>query len=202
MSNLFENLLEKVDEQRLVGAETLSILAGSCTQDEALELTKKWPTLNKIPYRIWEYADSILIEKDAFFDKTKFLMRGRLFGEGGDLTLRRDGDTFRWWFVGPEGITPPKVGKIQDIESWDDKTNPKSKFYQNSETALLWGSRENDAQIIWEDRVAGANLNYGSFPELKDAERVEIVYNTYSRNGHVEFVWYKELLPVKEEKLP
>jgi hypothetical protein len=110
------------------------------------------------------------------------LERGRLFGKGGDLDLRRDGDTFRWRFVGAPNVRPPEGYAAKENDFWEQ--HPHAKFHCYVETTLLWGKREGDR---WhDDRVAAAELDY---PAPDDAERVQVKYQVYSRSGRVEFVW-------------
>jgi len=185
-----------MSETKTVGNGDLSILGGQCDANQVLALLGDWPERASLSYRIWEYTDEIEIVENGNLPtaaQIKYLERARLFGEGGDLTLRRVGEQFRWWFTGPQGVSVPEKYKPVDfLENGD----PGAIFNKETHTALLWGSRDKEKghTNFWEDRVAGANLSYSKFPELKNAERVEVEYTTYTRAGRVEFVWMKRLV--------
>ena len=186
----FEELLERV-KQPVVGSEQLSILGGVCPEDQLLDFAKGWP-LEQMPYRIWEYTDRIQFERDKLpaQEDIVLLERGRLFGEGGDLDLRRDGDLFRWRFIGQAEVAPPKGCEAEDF--WD--AHGDVTFHCYTETALLWGERGGDH---WHDeRVAAADLRY---PVDGEPERVQVKYKVYSRAGQVQFVWLTGLSEWKED---
>lgn len=189
----FEKLLEQV-RQPLVGKGQLSIFGGVCSEDQLLDFVKGWP-LAQMPYRILEYADRIQFERGELKlpsrEDIALLERGRMFGEGGDLELRRDGNLFRWRFVGKGGITPPKGYDARNF--WD--THQDAAFHCYTETALLWGERDSDRW--YDDRVAWADLRY---PVNGEPERVQVEYKAYSRAGQVEFVWLTELSGWEKEE--
>ncbi len=177
----FEKLVQQVVTAPKVGQDTLSIWGGECAEAEALTLLQQWSNAAEMPYRIWEYTDQLDFEENTLSDDARWLERGRLFGPGGDLSLRRDGDRFLWHFVGQAEVKPPAVGQPQDF--W--QAEPEASFHQNVETALLWGKhQENDH---WQDdRVAMAKLTY----PVASQSRLQVTYRTYSRAGRVEFVWF------------
>ncbi|MFQ5615858.1 MAG: hypothetical protein ACE5GO_05295 [Anaerolineales bacterium] len=184
-----------MSDTKTVGNGDLSILGSQCNADQVLALLGGWPELGSLSYRIWEYTDEIEIVENGNLPiaaRIQYLERARLFGKGGDLTLRRVGEQFHWWFIGPQGISVPEKCKSNDF--WQNG-DPRAVFNQETHTALLWGSRDQDHHNFWEDRVAGANLSYDKIPALKDAERVAVEYVTYTRAGRVEFVWMKKLKP-------
>ena len=78
----FEDILKKVDDNRLVGAEKLTISGGWCNETQVLAFIENWPAKEKIPYRIWEYAYGIEFKDNMFPTDFQWLERGRLFGEG------------------------------------------------------------------------------------------------------------------------
>ncbi len=207
MSNAvdFSELVTKVEVNK-VGSDTLSILGGQCGPAEALELVQQWPTLMEMPHRIWEYASEIVFEKDTLPNEIQWLERGRLFGPGGDLSLRREEGMFLWYFVGPSGIKAPD--NLSGVEDFWVQGEAGAKFYENMDTALLWGEHlENSSQLnkadsdrrerLWfDDRTASAKLHYAD--DLTG--RVQVNYRTYSRAGRVEFVWLVGLSEWKGEE--
>ena len=186
----FEKLLAQV-EQPLVGKENLSIWGGTCSESALLDFIEGWP-LAQMPYRIWEYADRIQLEQDKLpaQEDVVLLERGRLFGKGGDLELRRDGDLFRWRFVGQAGTAPPEGYGARDFWAFHQDTE----FHCYTETALLWGKHDGNR---WHDeRVAAADLRY---PVDGEPERAQVEYKVYSRAGRVQFVWLTGLSEWEEE---
>lgn len=178
-----------------IGVEHLSIWGGTCLETELLTLVNTWPDRVKMPYRIWEYTDHITIGKEDEPEGYEWLERGRIFGVGGDLSIRRDGEGFRWWFIGLQGTEPPETFKKSGTPYFNGERKG-DLFCENTDNkAMLWGNREKD-KAFWDDRVAGASIDY---PVDEHATRAFIEYTTYSRAGQVVFVWMKKLLPEKKE---
>lgn len=186
----WQALAQHVNDKNKVGREKLSIWGGRCNEDAVVTLMEKWPALGDMPYRIWEFSSETRFERGTIPDNYKWLERARLFGAGGDLSLRREGDEFRWWFVGPTNVRPPDGFDDDDGDFW--RAEPDATFYETKETTLLWGERRANGNGQWwfEDRVANADLSY---PVDGEPGRVQIEYLTYSRAGRVEFVWLKRL---------
>ena len=173
-----------------VGKESLSIWGGRIREGDVRKFLEMWPTISGMPYRIWEYASHIVFEKYTLPEDLYLLQRGRLFGEGGDLELRRDGQDFSWRYIGPAGVSPPEGCEAQSY--WE--LHPKVSFHQREESVMLWGRREEDR---WADaRVGRAFLTY---PANSTWERVLLRYRAYSKTGRVQFVWYLALNEWKEE---
>jgi hypothetical protein len=183
----FHVLVEQMRSSQ-VGKNDLAIWGEACAETEALDLVKHWPTVAQMPYRIWEYCSNIVFGRDISAN-VQWLERARLFGEGGDLSLRRDAKGFHWWFVGPIGSCLPDGFQGKDF--W--KAESDAKFHECKEAALLWGKGgmhqaegEQKRWIWFEDRTASAQLCY---PVDGEPERVQVDYRTYSRRGRIEFVW-------------
>jgi hypothetical protein len=182
----FSQLVQEVNQPQ-VGKDHLTILGGICAENDLNTFLQQWDLL-QMPYRIWEYVSEIVFEKGTLPQNVALLERGRLFGPGGDLELRRDGATFAWRFIGPAGVQ----ALTEDANTrnyWTD--HPHVTFHQREETALLWGRWNGETWT--EDRVGAARLNYPA-----NGERVQIHYRTYSRAGRVEFVWLTGLSEWKE----
>jgi hypothetical protein len=188
----FDDLVNQVLESQ-VGEERPAIWGGAYAEDALIDFLAGWD-LKGMPYRIWESTDRIDFERDSSAPNVALLERGRLFGPGGDLDLRRDDDTFRWRFVGAPGVRPPKDYDAKENNFWAQDQNENTAFHCYEETALLWGERKGER---WhDDRVAAAKLDY---PAPDDAERVQVEYKVYSRAGQVEFVWLTGVSEWKEE---
>ncbi|MGC9400701.1 MAG: hypothetical protein ACP5HM_16435 [Anaerolineae bacterium] len=182
----FDDLVEQVNKPQ-VGKERLAIWGGTCAEVALEGFLDGWD-LEQMPYRIWESTDRIDFGKDTPVPNVALLERGRLFGTGGDLDLRRDGDTFRWRFVGDPDVRPPAGYDAKENDFWAQEENQSTAFHCYKETALLWGKREGKR---WHDnRVAAAELDY---PTPDGAGRVQVTYKVYSRAGRVEFVWLTRL---------
>lgn len=189
----FDNLIKQVVDGPQVGKNDLAIWGGTCAEDEVEDFLAGW-ALKEMPYRIWESTDRIKFKKEeeVRVPNLALLERGRLFGPGGDLDLRRDGDTFHWRFVGAPDVRLPEGYDAKENDFWEQ--HPYAKFHCYTERALLWGKREGKR---WhDDRVAAAELNY---PAPDGAQRVEVEYKVYSRAGRVEFVWLTGLQEWEEE---
>lgn len=193
----FEELVEELHQQPVWGPNELAIWGGMFAERDLLKFVENWIM---IPYRIWEYSSGITLVKDQLpvTDNLLWLERGRLFGEGGDLTLRRNGDRFHWHFVGPQGKQPvPPVDKY-GTKDFFAVGEPGANYYMREETALLWGEKPPDKPRRFEDRVGRADLDY---PGLDDARRVQVRYRTFSRAGYVEFVWFRSIDPIMNEEI-
>lgn len=183
----------------LFGKEDLTIMGGIIAEEHLLAWLAKW-SLSQMYWQLWETTDELEL-KHASPLPTKtalelmMLERVRLFGEGGDLTVRRDDELFRWYFVGPKGVTVPDGA----LDFWKD--NPKKKLTRFKGQVILWGvwDSESDKKRWVENRVGFANLAY---PELLHGERhVYAHYWEYLDAGQVAFVWMYELGPKCKDPL-
>jgi hypothetical protein len=150
-----------------------------------------------MPFRIWEYASRIEFKRNTPPDEVNLLERGRLFGEGGDLELRRDGAVFRWGYIGKPGAQPPSGHQPAPDNFWTK--NKAVTFHRCNEAALLWGERREEQSRWFDDRVARALLDYPEPAASAAWPRVRICYWTFSRAGRIEFVWLRDLVEWKEE---
>lgn len=190
----FEKIIREMSDS--VNRETLAILGGACAEADLRAFIQGWP-LETMPYRVWEYVSSINFEKqttkDSVPENMTFLEQARLFGGGGDLTLRRDDADFRWHFVGDANMKPPENFPANNF--WEDARHKDMAFFRDEQFALLWGERQ-DGQPRWfDDRVGRAILDYPVDPSWR---RVQLRYWTFSRAGQVEFVWLRGLEEWKE----
>lgn len=173
------------------------VIWGGVFQAAALEaFLAAWP-LTQMPYHIWEYTHRMTFVRDAPPEPPDIarLERGRIFGEGGDLSLRRDGGCFLWHFVGQRNTTKPAGFAVSDfwVDSPDCKENPNFTLRANNEHALLWGDYKTALGRWQDDRVGWADLNYPLSAAKHQGQRAEIHYTVYTDGGQVAFVWWKEL---------
>lgn len=174
------------DSERYWGQDKLVISGGWCSNEaDIMVLLRGWPQRDEaLPYCIWEYTSDIVFEQKTLpADNGRLLERGRLFGPGGDLSLRRDGARFYWHFVGQADTQPP-IGDFHAQDFWQEADSGIS-FFQCEERALLWGERRKDFSLWFEDRAGGTRLKY----PIDHLGRVQVKYHTFSRAGRVELVW-------------
>jgi hypothetical protein len=175
---------EVLDPAQEWGQEDFVVWGGWCTEDDLLDLMQDWPECDvAMPYRIWEYAYEVVFEEKTLPADAPSLLRGRLFGQGGDLSLRREGHRLHWHFVGPAGTRPP-AGDYHAQDFWQYATAG-AVFHRRVQRALLWGERRQGFDLWFEDRTARARLAY----PLEQLGRAQVKYSTFSRGGQVQFVW-------------
>jgi hypothetical protein len=195
----FQQLVADVlDKESWKGKGDFAVWSGECAESALKQFLTDWGIPNDgMNYVMLEFMDRILW-RDGQAAEVKLsqelvaeLEGGRIFGERGDLSLRRACDVFRWHFVGAADSKPPQGEIFWDLE-------PHACFMQCDESALLWGKRDPDKMRWFEDRVARADLRYPiSVPDSRKSYRARIHYTTFSRAGRVEFVWFKRLEAVE-----
>lgn len=193
----FNQLVAEVTKGKQYGEADLAIWGGVCAEAELAAFLSKW-SLNEMPFRIWEYASRIDFNRDTLPGAISLLERGRLFGDGGDLELRRDGANFRWRFIGKPTTQAPFGHQPAPDNFWTK--NKAVTFHRCDDSALLWGERKEDQARWFDDRVGRASLDYPEPAATAAWQRVRIGYWTFSRAGRVEFVWLRELAEGKEEQ--
>lgn len=184
-----------VDTEQHYGpqAKPLTIVGGTCPDTDLLTFLSAWRLLkDDMRYCLWEEVSDMVLTHTPVPSNPALLERGRVFGTGGDLSLRRDGERFLWWFIGPAGVAvPTAIGEPQDF--WAHHQD--LVLHRHEETALLWGvwARQDDTgREIWqEDRVARARLHYPGLPDRPD--RVQVRFWSFTTAGQVAFVWLRGL---------
>lgn len=165
----------------------LVIVGGTIGEMKAASWLSQWD-LQSLPWRLWEEVSALKLEKSSSLPVDFTLVeRGQLFGEGGDLTLRRDGGIFRWRFIGP---TTTKVQRTPDtLDFWNEY--PNTVLHRVDQQAILWGEWRQDLGRWHDNRVGWANLQYPA--ELNGKRHVYIHYDEYLESGRVAFVWLRDL---------
>jgi hypothetical protein len=181
----FAKLTDEV-KQSQSGLKDLTILGGRCAECNLMGLLQEW-NLIEMPFSIWEYCSEIVFEKNTIPQNITLLERGRVFGNSGDLMLRRNGIDFEWRFIGPAGIKEI-AADYGPQNYW--KTNINVMFHEKEETSLLWGKWNGERWI--EDRVGAAKLDY-PVKDTEKEERLQLNYKTFTHAGIVEFVWFTGL---------
>jgi hypothetical protein len=186
----------------LFGKEDLTIVGGMIAEKDVLAWLAKW-SLSQMPWQLWETTDELDLKHDSALPTLTaleliMLERVRFFGEGGDLTVRRDDEQFRWYFVGPKGVIVPDGALSQD-NFWHD--NPQKKLTRFKGQVILWGvwDSESDKKRWVENRVGFAKLAY---PEPLHGQRhVYAHYGEFLDAGQVAFVWMYKLGPQEHDPL-
>jgi hypothetical protein len=182
----FEDL---VDEVRGSVCPSWPTICGGVWDSEAVltQVLIPYQDNGALRWRIWEYTDSCAIGQGWLEQDVRWLERARLFGEGGDLDVRRDGVRFLWRYVGKPEHAPPGGSNLEMDES--------SPVYCFEQTALLWGTRERDQEQWFEDRVSGARLTYAVDGS---PARAQVRYREYTQAGRTLAVWLQELEACEE----
>ncbi len=149
-----------------------------------------------------DYTSKVLTTETAYNE----LMRARFFGEGGDLSLRRDCDWLYWHFIGERKTKTPNLKNRCSYWGEQKKLPEKERVTalrrQKGVDSLLWGERivPKNGGVFWrEDRVGAKDLFYPvDNLENKTAQkqRMKIIYDVYWHNGQPAFVWLKDLIEV------
>jgi hypothetical protein len=191
----FKHVIDRMSQEQLSAEEWPAVVGGFRAETDLLDWLAGLD-LSGMATRIWWFTDHVTIGADGPPGTVEHLERARLFGTSGDLDVRRDGDCFRWRYVGegdlaPEGDTLQYPGTLE---------NP---VYRREREALLWGTRENEQGQWFEDRVAGAGLTYFADPPALPEnveDRVKVKYREYTRAGRTLAVWLLRLERYEEEK--
>ncbi len=185
----FMEMVRQMKEDDKLSAEDWPTIRGDeCAAGDLLEWLKKLD-LSGMKFRIWEFTDRCTIGTDAPPQQVERLERARLFGESGDLDIRRDGQRFLWRYVGAAENAPA----CEEMEWPGSDVNP---VYRRERTALLWGTRERQQTQWFDDRVSGASLTYFPNPTPLDEgveERVQVQFREYTQAGRVLAVWLRGL---------
>ncbi|MBN2001743.1 MAG: hypothetical protein JXA21_00185 [Anaerolineae bacterium] len=196
-----------MDANRIVTRKDLAIRGGKFPASGVTTFLKLWATAwPQMPWRIWEWVSDIQFTADnALPNDPQWLERGRVFGAGGDLELRRDGEWFRWRFVGlPKALPSENLqnGGFLMSDYWSQYTDPLTPV---EHSALLWGQELRDGETplkIWQDdRVGGAmNLVYPGMSGKSSLGRAQLNYREYLCGGNVEAVWWYDLTGWEPDK--
>ncbi len=146
--------------------------------------------MDNMPYRIWEYMDRVDFERNTLPQPGSPLEIGRLFGHGGDLSLRRREKYCYWRFVGPGGTCIPEGFNASFVATEELAT-----LRQRKAAFLLWGKKIKDESKIlqWDEPRVGASCLKYPWEGNPVPERVHICCNQYSTNGRMRYVWFTGL---------
>jgi hypothetical protein len=189
----FDQLIKKMNGAPIYGKDDsrrLTIMGGRFVPDQFDPFLDAWrKRWEEMPWRIWEHISRIGFAAEP--ERPEYLQRAYVFGPGGHLSLRRDGNRWLWHYIGP--ADQPLLEGFECKDFWE--AHPDAKLRRYEEHVLLWGKEIIDKKQTtgtwWEDRVAAANLRY---PEkLKGKSRVQLDFWRFTENGQTAFVWYRGL---------
>lgn len=179
----FKKLIDRMEEDELSAEQWPTIVGSSCPEADLVDWLSALD-LSELDVRIWEFTDRCTIGTKGPPESAERLERARLFGEGGDLDIRRDGTDFFWRYVGWADHAP-------DGETLEYPGASEEPVYRHSEqTALLWGERKTGQTQWFDDRTAGADLRY---PVAGAPARVQVRYWEYTQAGRTLAVWLRGL---------
>lgn len=191
----FKSEAQSLRKEELWGRDKIVIRGGRCPENRLDDVLRAWDLpRDDVPWCIWEHTDRIVIRRLRGRPSHRFLERGRVFGPGGDLAFRRDGErgeAFLWRFLGPLTAAVPASPSFAGRDFWEGKNN--LHFRRREGRALLWGSRAPGGLGWMDTRVARARLHYPVAPTASGPQRVSVRYATFGRGGRIEFVWLQEL---------
>lgn len=185
------NLGALVDEMRRApseGPRQLALRGGEFSADRLSAFISAWHLPRAaMPWSLWLWTDDITVGHGAYApEEVGYIERGHIFGDEGDLELRRDHDRVLWRFVGRPHVVLPEGFDSEDY--WTATSTTDLRPYER--TALLWG--KSTGRDAWGDnRVGWAHLRYP--PGLGGCERVQLCYREYLNGGAVEAVWLLRL---------
>lgn len=193
----FGQLIERMKQARKDGAGHPTIIGGRFTANRLDGFLAVWrQRWDAMPWRIWEHVSEIEFKFANEPKALTYLQRAEVFGEGGHLSLRRDGNRWLWHYIGPPGQPAPagfdRPPECEDF--WAEHPDVELRRYK--EHVLLWGEGivDEDKKPTgrwWEDRVAAARLEYP--PQLTGNARVRLEFWRFTENGQTAFVWYRGL---------
>lgn len=112
---------------------------------------------------------------DVLANGLNLLERARLFGEYGDLSLRREGQTFSWSFIGDTSQPwPPKPAETADF--WQQ--HPRTILREVERTYRQWEPEDKRVNPDWHKQIG------------LTGKQLELVQKHYIENGRIAFVRY------------
>lgn len=172
-----------------LGPESLVAWGGAFDADQVEVFLKLWSLpCDAMSWGLWQWTDNIaLLYQKPLPDDLDYLERGRVFGPGGDLALRRDGVQFLWQYVSQNTQSLPaaiQLPEYQVANYWTGRPATwRLRGYER--TALLWGEYVPQAGHWYDDRVGWATLRY---PPLEGKSVVQVRYVEYLYGGSIELV--------------
>lgn len=187
----FKELIAMMEKARLAPDSYPAVFGGGFAHARLADFLAVWRRRwTSMPWRIWEQISHIEFADEP--QEPEHLLRAEVFGDGGHLSLRRDGNCWLWHYIGPVGQPAPQgFDQKPDCETWKAERSIVLRCYHDQ--AILWGERKTGYDFWWEDRVAAAKLVYPK----QNIGRVYLDFWRYTQDGQTVFVWYRNLSQVK-----
>ena len=171
-----------------VGPGGLTFVGGSIDATEAaLDRLLGWLGGEGGRWSFREWTDRVRLEegvRGADGDVER-LVAGRWFGAPGDLELWREGERFRWRFVGDAGARAPEGVRAEtDFFAVGGGAAPVLRARGEPETALLWSAAD----------ARAATADAQTLRLLHDRGELELRLTTYYDRGVAAAVRYRELV--------
>jgi len=185
---------KKLDNLQTITAKKLLIWGGSFQEAELAEFIKVWEgSQAHFSWQMWEAVSrfdlvrsrSQTVLRPPAGNRFDDIERIRLFGNKGDLLIRRDADWFAWRFIGdPVGdgeAAWPMLIKKYEMKDYAD-SHGDNLFYWQDVSYLLWHRDEKEQRVstLWAD-ARNANLT---------KQEKYLNQRHYMRQGRIEFVRY------------
>jgi hypothetical protein len=214
----FGNLIRQLDEAPVCTQRDLSIWGGDFDTADLAAFLQAWDLARRdMPWRIWEWVSRSAIQWKTEPDDIELLERARLFGPGGDFSLRRENDLFLWHFVGPgESVLPtgfrwehnrreaePEPQQFRASDYWQSRSEGWA-LQVHARHVLLWGQERQDEQQnplgTWHDARVGRvpKLEYPGLTGRDPQGRVKLCYREYLQGDNLEAVWWLNLKGLNE----
>lgn len=180
---------------KLVGPPDLVIWGGRFPDSQADAFLDNWdkPLRTVMTWRMIEYVSQFNLYRadaqDAALPQPWFnVERARFFGQangiGGDLDLRRDGQEFRWRFIGAASDAWPTLpAAFPYHDFWTEPDNQNTRFREVAQRYYQWQGRPREQRVGSREWLRKAELAQ---------ENVYLVQKQYLENGRVAFVRYVE----------
>lgn len=178
-----------MDRARLVGRPELVIWGGRFPEsqadafldawNEALRTTLTWRMVEYVSrFALYQVNSQDAARPDPWFN----VERARFFGEMGDLDLRRDGQEFRWRFIGDVSDQwPVLTDAFQPQDFWSAPENRQRQFREVQQKYYQWQGHRREQRVSSRDWLKEAGLN---------GENVYLEQKQYLDQGRVAFVRY------------
>jgi hypothetical protein len=180
-----EDVFRQVDEAPFIMAEQLRVWGGEFDEKELTVFLQAWDDTPE-GYFSWAiveevsrfYVLAIRKPEQATPPRPALLERLRVFGEQGDLDIRRDGDTFRWRLIGAESPNWPTLAGFQPEDFWQFVPETKPVFREVAKNYFQWRPHDQRVSDQWRGDTTLAD---------KD---IVLEQRQYLDNGRIAFVRY------------
>src|SRR5438105_2416553 len=101
-----------------IGPSHVAIRGGCFAVNRLEEFLTAWHLSRRgMPCAIWEWMHRLDFADGGVPADLDLLERGVVFGQEGNLSLRRDGEEVRWHFVGEPAVSLP--GAFSGVDFWE-----------------------------------------------------------------------------------